>query len=378
MRLVILSAPLIFLGAVCLATAGCDSSDEVTATPQLAREVQSFDEFPVFWLGDEYDVDGDGNRERLVSARFRVNPERRDSTTGEALRPAWRSYTISYGPCDPGPGEDTCALPLTMTFQEPCSWYALHPIPVTPQRTVRGVEAIVRANGAVRIKTEGALIIINASGKDEAAMAANALRIAEDLEGANSKSEFLAPGSDFPVQPGDKCSAGVVTPPLPEPDPNALILVDAFPSLSGTQSLHEVGTGEDFTIALDASAATGAEGYVWQLQWNDDVLDFVSASENTSETGATLCSPASRNATAPAGKEWQGGGAGCLRSSGTLPATVRLVMITLKCNVTDGSTTELHLVTTDEDPLFGTTFIAPGGAQAQTALIDAEITCGAP
>src|SRR5205823_3520820 len=115
-----------------------------------------------------------------------------------------------------------------------------------------------------------------------------------------------------------------------------------------------------FDIALEATNADTAQGYQYELQWDDATLDFVSNTENQAGTGASLCSPVVRNASAPAGKEWEGNGAGCLRTSGTMPASVQLNTITLTCNVTDGRVTEIHLVTSTDDPVFGSTYFAPG------------------
>jgi hypothetical protein len=289
-------------------------------------------------------------------------------------------YRVSYGECTPPPGsEQACQVPLTLTFWEPCSWFATFNAPEPDKLLVRGVEAGIGPDGGLRIDTADLTVFIEPRGASNAARLSNATRIANDLYGANEKAEHLTANSNFVAKPADACGEGVVIPPPPEASTSGVSMsVDADAETAGTQLTRTITSTANFTIALEATGAAAANGYQWELQWDDATLDFVSASENTSQTGATLCSPASRNKSAPAGKEWQGGGAGCLRSSGTLPDAVRLTTITLKCNFVNGATTELHLVTTDEDPSIGTTFIAPGGASLPTTRVGAQITCAAP
>lgn len=143
-----------------------------------------------------------------------------------------------------------------------------------------------------------------------------------------------------------------------------------------------VSTGAQFTITLDASNAGAAGGYQWELQFSSSAVTFVSATENTGGTGANLCAPANDNSgSAPAGKTWIGLGAGCVSGSGTIPASVMLTTITLQCNAQApvGTVSELHLVTGGvggEDPTFGTTFLAVGGAALPTDTTDSSVQCG--
>lgn len=149
--------------------------------------------------------------------------------------------------------------------------------------------------------------------------------------------------------------------------------VDADPTMPGIQATRSVsGT---FSISLEATDASAVAGYQWELQFTDSVLNFVSATENTAGTGATICTSPTQHSPPPSKEWWYGG---CVRPSGTMPAAVRLVTITLSC--ASIGATELHLVTggdevSGEDPSFGSIFIQPGGATLPTNRYDASITC---
>lgn len=162
-----------------------------------------------------------------------------------------------------------------------------------------------------------------------------------------------------------------------------MMAVDMDPASPGVQSEANI-SGGSFVIGLVGSGDAGVAGYQWELGWDDSVLDYVAHSENTGATGADLCAPergvpAARQSSSPIGKEWVGLGAGCITTSGTLKLPATLVEVTLAC--ASSGITEIHLVTLTadnqgEDPAFGTTFYAPGGAIVPTAYRDARVTCG--
>jgi hypothetical protein len=238
---------------------------------------------------------------------------------------------------------------------------------------LRGAGAIDLGDN-LRVETAEVMIEISTGGKDSNEAIQRALRVANDLYGANDRAAHLTAQTDFVAKPPDLCKDTPVT-----RERSASITVDADADTSGIQSLRIVTGASEFTIALETAEALSASGYQWELQWDDATLDFVSAVENVEETGATLCAPVLRNDSAPEGKEWHG--AGCLHSGGTLPASVRLTTITLRCILTGDVTTEIHLVTgasDDEDSVSGTTFLASGGAQLPTSSVDARVTCAAP
>lgn len=196
---------------------------------------------------------------------------------------------------------------------------------------------------------------------------------------------LLTSTSDVTIQ----CSG--ISEPLPPPPPppppkpgtstDPTMIIDADPATAGVQALRDVSG--DFSVALLATDAAAANGYQWEIEWDDATLDFVSAAENSSETDAYLCVPATFawSPDLPAGKERVGNGAGCLRSAGTLPPDVKLTTIALHCRVDDGRVTSIHIVSGNnalsEDTIWGSLFIAPGGATLDTSYVDAEVRCGA-
>lgn len=181
-----------------------------------------------------------------------------------------------------------------------------------------------------------------------------------------------------------------IDPPLPPPPPpppapvgtstDATMIVDADPGSTGLQASRDVSG--DFSIALYGSDVGGASGYQWEIEWDDPTLDLVSAQENTTETEAYLCTPVDPAGPpiGPPGKQRAGGGAGCNRLSGTFPPEVKFTTITLRCVVTDGRITPVHLVTGDtqssEDPIFGSVVWKPGGTYLATSYVDAQVRCG--
>lgn len=160
------------------------------------------------------------------------------------------------------------------------------------------------------------------------------------------------------------------------------IVIDLDPSTAGTvESSRLVASGATFEFSLVAvDLITPYQGYQWQAQWPDAGLDFVSKIENSAATGASLCAGAvtttDPGAGVPAGLEWIGQGAGCLRPSGLTLFSGELVRITARCGI-DG-TNQIDLVGLQQDSSFGTTLLGAGGNPIQTALgSTALLSCGA-
>jgi hypothetical protein len=186
----------------------------------------------------------------------------------------------------------------------------------------------------------------------------------------------------------DLGSAGkeVVIPvgPFPELDvhrvgaPTATVVVR--PSLelrltSGDRA--SVGGVVDVSISAQSNGASYS-GYQWELQWNDAILDFAEARENTSGHGGSLCAPAAITiADAPPETEWVGQGAGCV-----FPSESRFdgELVTISARCARAGTTEVALVTPAFDPDFGTMLIGPGGELMEAAFVNlaVTVTCAEP
>jgi hypothetical protein len=170
--------------------------------------------------------------------------------------------------------------------------------------------------------------------------------------------------------PADSASAGG----------NNTMTVDLDAGTAGIQSTRSVASGANVTIAIVASGiATPYAGYAWELEWDDNNLNFVSNTENQAGHGGTLCAPATATTDGlmgvPAGKEWAGQGAGCVRPTGTTSFAGDLVTIDVQCQ-TDGDT-PVDLVTETADPAFFASFQAEGGVILPTSFVNATLTCGA-
>ncbi len=152
--------------------------------------------------------------------------------------------------------------------------------------------------------------------------------------------------------------------------------LDADPSTPGIQLTRVVPSGSFDILIVAHDINEPYQGYQWQLEWTDAVLDFVSNTENTGGTGLNVCAPATLNPASPGGKEWWGTGAGCVSFTGPTTFTGTLTTVTLQCAVTDGSQTEVRIVPVAEDA-FGATYLAPGGAEIPT-VFGGELTilCG--
>ena len=166
-----------------------------------AARLRSFDEFPVLWLGEAYDVDADGTPESLESAQRAYSPPVANPSDGRVITPELVSYSVSYGTCDlptpdPNTGEQACRIPLTMVFYEPCSRKATTTVDGQPVQ-IRGTQGLIRALGIVRVYARDFMVVISAPGTNAREKETNGLRVANDLRGANAKASHIMKDSDF-------------------------------------------------------------------------------------------------------------------------------------------------------------------------------------
>jgi hypothetical protein len=326
--------------------------------------VEEFREYPIFFVGEEFEG------LPLVACKRYQDPGR--VVNGVVQIPPTDSFDFIYGVCTIPKGSSSCSVPMSIYVYPPCDRERrLHDELKSNPFEVRGASGFAVSSQSIVVEVEGSPVKIYGPGAGSERLQA-AVRVAENLVGANDMAAHVTKASSFDSPPPDTATAYCEK----RDGGHPAIAVDADRSQPGIQETRTITTDEDFVIALEASGASRAFGYAWELQWNDRTLDFVDASENTAVTGATLCVPASPNPSAPPGEEWQGAGAGCVRSSGVLPETAVLTTITLRCNVTDGTTTEIRLVPVSEDPDFGTTFLLAGGGRLPLETKAAAITCG--
>jgi hypothetical protein len=167
--------------------------------------VRSFDEYALVWLGDSYDVDGDGKLDDLRVARTSVGRPFYNPVTGELLLPEIRTFSLGYGNCERPKGTSSCPIPLTMVFSAPCDNLSLPPVSTSRRVPLRGIDAIVQHNGAVRLETADFTVTISPVADSYSGTAEKALRIAGDLVPANAKAKSVLTGTDFRTRPADLC-----------------------------------------------------------------------------------------------------------------------------------------------------------------------------
>ena len=231
----------LIVGSASLAACG-DST--VDADPDYPKKVREFDEFPILWLGETFDVDPVSTTEDLSSADLDVSPPLVDPNTGEAILEELRSYSVSYGTCVPPPGShQSCRVPLTMVFYAPCGTPNLAPALKKETKIVRGVDAIVEIDGKLRIETAEFTVIISPPGADPDDVTANAVQIAENLYGANEKAKHITKDSDFKVKPKDLCTD------KPKKD-DATPLASATPSVPSAPPVESPVTAPGATVTV--------------------------------------------------------------------------------------------------------------------------------
>jgi hypothetical protein len=177
--------------------------------------VAQFDDYPILWLGPEYDVDEDGQPDPITYARAAESPAFTHPVTGQTLVPARRSYSISYGTCDIPKGAEGCRIPLTLMFRAPCETRPLSDAVRSGTEVVRGVEAIVETSGYLRFETADFTLTIAAPAGRDGDVLRNAKRIAADLQPANAKANaIMSPDGQFRPKGELRCDgAGATTDP---------------------------------------------------------------------------------------------------------------------------------------------------------------------
>jgi hypothetical protein len=177
----------------------CQPRDQATADaePVDLSRLREFDEFPVLWLGESYDSDGDGTGDMAIrEARASQSPPFVHPRSGEVIRAAARSFDVMYGDCEIPPGSDSCRVPLTMIFypagpaQELSNWVKTGEVVL-----VRGIPAVVFGDGNLWVETEQVTFTISAWGESPEERLETATRILTKLEGANPPASDITQGS---------------------------------------------------------------------------------------------------------------------------------------------------------------------------------------
>ena len=132
-----------------------------TAAPQVwsVDTAREFKDYPVYWVGQEY------KGLPLVQVARMDYP---GAAPGKPGSRAWNEVSFTYGDCEIGPGEESCAMPLTIDIRPYCD---LRPEQVAAGAKVGSPEfirgALVQkvAGNSARLWTSNVSIGVAATGE---------------------------------------------------------------------------------------------------------------------------------------------------------------------------------------------------------------------
>jgi hypothetical protein len=177
-----------------------DASPRAQADVQMKidciERARSFTEYPLLWLGEEF------QGYELVTCERRQTPVKYD-LEGNVREPATDYFDFVYGECTPPEGEWSCAVPLQVSNAPPCG-PALASEVIGKHVVVRGVTAVVRTDSSVSIATDGVRVSIFPPGGPPGAEA-NALAAAAALTGVNDLAAGIEPSGSLDLDLGESC-----------------------------------------------------------------------------------------------------------------------------------------------------------------------------
>lgn len=110
------------------------------------QQADAFTDYPLLYAGDN--VLG----YPLISCQHDKTANRYDDQ-GRLLHSATDSFAFAYGTCVIPAGRDSCAIPVTIIIDPPCSNFQVSPAFAKERVTVRGAEAMVDENGTIWFET---------------------------------------------------------------------------------------------------------------------------------------------------------------------------------------------------------------------------------
>jgi hypothetical protein len=171
----------LFLGAICYFDYAMTHRGWTKIDGDAAGNARSYADAPVLWVGEEFDVDGDGDLEPVSTFDTR-------GSDGEGLPD---EIYIGYGRCKFPDYEGGCALPLSIIIEFTCS-----PIDEPNVEQIRGVAATRQSH--LRLHSENVTITIYTSPARERA-------VADALHGANDLASHITTDSDLTNVVRDAC-----------------------------------------------------------------------------------------------------------------------------------------------------------------------------
>lgn len=139
----------------------------------------------------------------LTLARSSRSPAFTHPLTGEVLRPATRSFDISYGTCEIKPHQQSCPVPVSLHFFPVPSAPVLAPGAKTGEiLRLRGIDATVEWDGGLWVETADVTFSISVFAATPEERRSQAVRIINQFEGANAKARHITKASDFTPKGG--------------------------------------------------------------------------------------------------------------------------------------------------------------------------------
>ncbi len=181
---------------IAVVAGACGASPQTSAPTAVAGERQSgmqnteieqFDAFPLFWLGDEFEG---------LPLNFVRDERRPDRVPGIKMH----SVTMVYGDCRPQGSASSCPAPLQITVHGFCGPTLAAGV-ARPDASLRDAAVAGADRGHLSLTfATGKVMVISSIGDDPDAQAR---RIAMQIRGANQLARDVGPGESFTLaRPG--------------------------------------------------------------------------------------------------------------------------------------------------------------------------------
>lgn len=138
---------LALLGGILVVVGRGDDTAPATAAPKVwsVETARGFGEFPVYWVGQNY---------KGLPLTQIARMDYPGAAPGKPGSRAWNEVSFTYGDCEIAPGEESCAMPLTIDVRPYCD---LRPEQVAPEAKV-GPEEVIRGAKVQKIQGNGARV----------------------------------------------------------------------------------------------------------------------------------------------------------------------------------------------------------------------------
>jgi hypothetical protein len=179
-----------------------DETGTAEARPQQfsVEDARHFDEYPVYWLGESF---------QGLPLTDVARMDWPGAFPGKPYNDPWHEVSFTYGDCDIAPGEESCAMPLSVGVRPYCEVppeVIAEGAKTAPPEVIRGATVQRLASGTLQMWTGNVTVNIAATDQDNLMLAAqNLVRLNGDGK-PSTPSENLGPPDeiDCPPMPGMK------------------------------------------------------------------------------------------------------------------------------------------------------------------------------